>query len=217
MKKMNRLIIMIISITLIATGCSKDKESPSPVVVPPPTPTGGGGGGTSPSTAYYFTGTINGNNTLYEVGVNNVYTADVSGGVFNGNTGEEFKQLGTSIVNITNGVSFDVVMMYNFPAVPTAAQKYGMFAPGTYAYGNESGMVNGAQIQWYDGTTQWMSDLGTGLQSESSFSITERGAYNGPTSYFTVKGTLSCNLYDGLGNMITVQNASFSYEVSPDN
>ena len=214
MKKTKQLVVLMMSITLIATGCSKEEE---PVVETEITPTGGGGGTTTPSTTYYFTGTVNGNNTLYEVGLNNFYTADVYGGNYNGNTGEEFKKLGTSITNITNGVSFDVVMMFNFPAVPTATQKYGMFATGTYSYGNESSMINGTQIQWFDGTTQWMSDLGTGLQTGSTFSITERGAYNSSTSIFTVKGTLSCNLYDGSGNMITVQNASFSYEVSAAN
>jgi hypothetical protein len=86
------------------------------------------------------------------------------------------------------------------------------------AYGNPvSGRIltTGVQLSWYDSNGKaWKTYLGSGDQSNSYFTIvkTEPDQSNtvpGFANYDIITAEFTCNLYDGLGNMIHLTNGRF--------
>jgi hypothetical protein len=76
-------------------------------------------------------------------------------------------------------------------------------------------LTSGIQLSWFDAAGKvWKSYLGTGDQSGSYFKIikaesvpnTDIPGYSG---YTIVTAEFSCNLYDGLGNLIHLTNGKF--------
>jgi hypothetical protein len=210
MKRTKQLVVLMMSVMLTASSCSKEEEPVEPVVT---TPTGTGTGtGTS---TYFFSGNINVTSTIYNSGQNSIYNGAVSESSGNGSGGVIFSS-GTVFSDINDGdPTLEIFIMKNFATSPLYNNIYDMFGVTTYSYGDEDTYINGAKVRWYDGNKSWSSDDGAGTQTGSTFSITNRGPYNGDFSLFTFKGSFSCNLYDGSGGVITIQNATFSGQVSP--
>ena len=119
-----------------------------------------------------------------------------------------------STLDINN--TLDISFHKNFLTSVSANDRYDMCELGTYIYTSDNG-IDGIKVEWADGSTEWSTDNGTANQNGSVFTITERGSF--PTGTFdfnfTIKGSFSCNLYDLSGNMITVENATFSGQVNP--
>jgi len=223
MRKLRYLLILTLGITLILSSCGKDESAPKPVtpVVTPP-----GGGIPFPSSPFFFSGNINGNNVLYESNKNSVFNGALSGPGSGGSSSLAiFQSSGTNFQKInllTSAMTplIDVLRIKDFlsPNGPGPEDIYEMFLPGNYIYDTNPGnnLVNGIHVAWFDSSgNQWTTDNGSGDQTGSSFTITERGPYNGDFTLFTFKATFSCKLYDDLGNMIEVQNATVSGQVAP--
>jgi len=212
MKKTKYTLILFFIIAMI--GCGKDEETPKQIdliddIEIPPSP-------------FFFSGTVNGNLITYRDKENNILNIATSD---QGDTTltSKYKIIATDFSRInrtisdTDTISFvRVIMCENIDTPVTSMEVYNMFAPGTYSYGVRDSSIDGAHVTWFEeGAKEWSSDLGISDQMGSTFSITERGTYNGDSSLFTFKATFSCKLYDGLGNSRVMQNATVSGQVGP--
>ena len=76
---------------------------------------------------------------------------------------------------------------------------FDFFAPGNYSYAPEN--VNGISIRWTDDNgIVWGTDLGSGIQTGSSFTIDEIKEVQGLDYTLKVLAHFNCTFYDGSGN-----------------
>ena len=205
---MKKSIYFFLSLVVLFSAC-KDKEDPAPATTNNP----GSGGGTVITSSLYFQATIDGQEVIFQNGINGYASAagssgeSVTSGYGEGQSMSLLKPFATK--NIAG-----VVIIKKFTDMPSLCSEIeGMFSIGAYPYGKHSGDVNdaveGAVVYYIDGSGKaWSSDNGAGTQTGSTFQITEHVSNSDGFSQRITKATFSCKLYDEEGNVKTLTNGS---------
>ncbi|MEO8148935.1 MAG: hypothetical protein ABI723_14915 [Bacteroidia bacterium] len=96
-------------------------------------------------------------------------------------------------------------------ANPDTTVFYNFFVPGNSSYVNNPDIQMGVELYYFIGGVKWSTELGSGLQTGSSFKITDRKKVWLPTGDrgITVLINFNCILYDGNGNSKTVTDGVF--------
>lgn len=92
----------------------------------------------------------------------------------------------------------------------TAFQSF--MANGPRSYVNDTEQFKGVVISQYINGVLWATNLGSGIQTGSSFNIVDKQVTYNSTNYITYCKTLitfNCTLYDGNGNSIVITNGEF--------
>ncbi len=151
-----------------------------------------------------------------EGGFNDIYNG--TGTYGNNNKYEN----GYVFVNITSYIWEDISFSMNDPeyfTISKGALKIpyghvlnnndiaGFVSKGTYNYSKD--LLNGVEITWYDNDRkEWSTSKGTGVQTGSSFEITDVTNSSYEDGY-KVRILFTCTLYDGNGNSKKVTNGVY--------
>jgi hypothetical protein len=209
MKRSSLIIILVLVGLLGLMSCKKDKESdPTPTPTPTPTPAP-----LSISSSYRATYTLNGtaiSNIQGDASFNMSYGAGGDIGSGGSPSSRYFDSWVTNSSDIGLGITKGTL---NVPAggYPTNAAFGTFFPAGAVSY-SPVGTVNpnGIVVSYWDGTTQWATNLGTGDQTGSAFSIVASQNVSGASDYtMKVYATFNCKLYDENGNVKTLTSGVF--------
>ena len=139
-----------------------------------------------------------------------------------GSSTTKFYLLGVGGKN-TTGTGTDKNSLYFYKGnqqidntLPLKLQTIAYFSPGAYPYTKMFSIIEGTALIWTDSNgKKWQTDLGTGIQSGSSFIITKEdfSFLNGIVNGIYVRATFTCILYDGLGNSKILTNGKFCLAV----
>lgn len=202
---MKQSIYFFLSFIVLFSAC-KDNEDPAPANNP-------GSGGTIITSSLYFQATIDGQEVVFQDGINGYASAagssgeSVSSGYGEGQSMSLLKPFATK--NITG-----VVIIKKFTEMPSLCSEIeSMFSIGTYPYGKHSGDLNdaveGAVVYYIDSSGKaWSSDNGAATQTGSTFQITEHISNSDGFSRRISKASFSCKLYDEEGNVKTLTNGT---------
>jgi hypothetical protein len=208
MKKFSFIIAILITGLLGVSSCKKEKEpEPAPAPTPAPTPA------TSINSSYRSTYTMDGTDVSLVYGSSNFSMSYGAGGDIGSGGSASHRYYDATIADQNDkGITITKGTM-DIPAggYGTEAQFAAFFPAGTYSY-SPAGAMNpdGIVVSYWDGTTNWRSDNGTGNQSGSVFTMVASQVVTG-TSDYTVKfyATYNCKVYDDGGNVKTITNGVF--------
>ena len=115
-----------------------------------------------------------------------------------------------------NTIKIQMVEVKDDSIIPTFAQAFALFTPGTYGYGSAiedsvSGGVNGVVIEYIDSdSTVWTSDSKIDVQATwSSFEITSHEEVDEELYAGQTKGTFNCLVFNQQGSQVELRNGSF--------
>lgn len=200
---MKKILSTLLLGSLILVSCKKEDPAPTPET-PTPTPTTPS---VSASSAPQFTGSLDGTSLSYTSGC---FVGYYSGGnvasspdpsTFNYSF-ELYDSSFVSVIKISKGTL--TVPNGGYPDNST----FGSFFPIADSSYDPS-LLNGVEVSMMDGNgVEWSTKNGSADQSGSTFKILDRveGTYNGDYQV-KVKISLSCKLYDSLGNVKNLSNA----------
>ncbi|MBK6397927.1 MAG: hypothetical protein IPP27_06575 [Bacteroidetes bacterium] len=119
-------------------------------------------------------------------------------------TGNYSYYIGSNVNDIGIFLKRGGLLFMGFP--PSDSLFLSFFPTGSYNYTSDG--VNGISISYFDANgILWSTDLGTAVQTGSTFTIDERQGQD-ILGYYSVryKASFSCKLYDGSGNTIDLTN-----------
>lgn len=207
---MNNKLLLAFVVMLMALNFSSCKKKD---------PNNGGSsnsGAPSITSNYYFQANINGswvtfqhNNTTLFAGYGSNYSA--TGDTIKGYS--EFSGISDLAESNGGGIGgIGVNKLYELDSI----DQFNLFKLGTRTYGRYNSdsipqkFTAGVYVSYLVNDVLWSSDLGSGDQTGSSFTITEFIDNNTDyTSEKIVAATFSCKLYDGNGNSKTVTNGKY--------
>ena len=209
MKTIKLITTLIITIPLLFTSCKKEDDT-SPTTSTSSTTT------TTASSDYFFSATIAGNVVQF-LDLQNGYGCgagqDGAGGtgyeVFNSTILQEpfstKNMAGCGITKIFIGTaSYEITELEYANIVSVKSYSYGIRED----LGNtDSSATDGAVVFYVDNNeVYWATDLGSGNQSGSTFSITEHKVNNDGYSTNITRYAFSCTLYNESGESQTLTN-----------
>lgn len=178
---------------MVFTACSKDED--------PPADTGGGSGALADK---HWQATIDGQViTVQNLGIyDNIASREYLTGNF-----QELQKM--HIVNTADptadGAGISIVK--SFGGQGTCAQIQGMFAVGSYTYGNTLLGVDGAKVFHVDSNGEpWATDFSTADQTGSTFEIISHAPSGDTLSMYISEMNFSCTLYNINGASKTLTN-----------
>lgn len=195
MKTTKKVLLLVASCAILMFSCKKKSSDPAPVT-PAPVSTGA----PSITSALYFQAKIDGAWVTFQDGIGN-FSSGVS------SSGNQIQQQDALFMNYVNGQAASFFIIKTFTSSPSNTDIEGMFGIKSYSFGNYNSNIDGAGISYYDSSGQyWSTDSGTGIQTGSTFSISEITAGVSGQAHKIVKANFSCKLYDGNGNSKTLTN-----------
>jgi len=187
---MKKLLIIALLPVLFA-ACSKDSDSPSS------------------DAAYFFVGKLDGSTVKYEVtGTNDTEMSNSNGGSI-GPPDCTF-DYGCAIGSFDAGqpyFSVDFPGLFSGDCGDEASIFPTLFPSGNWPFGDNQGQV---VVSWFDGTDLW-SSAGGAQTGGAVFNVS--GTEFMPTpfgDYMTVRGTVSCTLYDSTGASKKLEAGNFA-------
>jgi hypothetical protein len=194
-------IVLTVGIIALLASCKKKDDNNA-------TPTNPPSNVVTINSTPQFTGTING--TGYNLINGNTYSSGVSS---NKQIGSPSKGSYASLIgnDNTNQPYLTInkgTMTFNGSA-PDTASFDAFFPVGSYTY--SINYANGIEIDWIDPNgNQYSTSMGTGNQSNSSFTVTAKHV-SMVSGYYQVKvlATFNCTLYNSSGASITLTNGTY--------
>ena len=164
----------------------------------------GNGGDPTPTSEYYFQADINGTNTLIEDAISGY--SNKNGSTDDGNVKRSYAALS----NTSDNNSLEILMIGDLGKPnPNIMEVYSLFSTGAQSFSNRTN--SGVIINWKDDTGKtWTTDTRFGSSSSSSVVFNEVGAASGGAPTFKVTGTISCRVYDLIGDFKTIESGKFS-------
>lgn len=191
-------IFYILTICSVFLSCSK-KDDPEPT---PSTPV------LTYSSTPQFSASLNG--TTLSMIADGLTIESVVGSsnslypVPNISTGNYSNYIGNNVTDVGISLKRGGLLFMGFPPSDSLFLSY--FPTGSYNYTTDG--VNGIRVSYIDANgTLWSTDLGTAVQTGSTFTIDERAGQD-VFGYYSVryKASFSCKLYDTSGNTIDLTN-----------
>jgi hypothetical protein len=110
------------------------------------------------------------------------------------------------IVDIEKGT-----LTYSATGHPDNTMFKNYFAVGSYSYSPAGlSIISGMTFAfWDDSNVKWSTELGTGVQTGSAFTIVEIAEENITDYDIKVYATFNCKVYDGNGNSKTITNGKY--------
>jgi len=190
------LLLMAIPAVLSLNGCKKDDDDDKNT----------GGGSVTVNSDPQSTFKVDGTSASLKTGVGGVgqyffndgeiatfpdSSESIYGSGFDKDNGN------TPIIEFSKGT-----FKYTIPSDSAAFSNF--FAPQSYSYSVNA--EDGVKITWYDSNgDMWSTDMGSGNQSGSTFTIEDRRAYTfSGEKYVRIKASFNCTVYNGLGGSKTI-------------
>lgn len=204
MKKITLIVIALSTSLCCVMSCKKKNEEPAPA-----TPTGSTA--LTINSAYQAKYALDGTNYADINGTDFEMANGADNSINSIGAGPSTFKYSSGIWKESTGKGIDIkkgtITLPNGGAPPSDAEFLALFSTGASSYSING--ANGIVITFWDGTTNWGSDLGTGVQTGSLFNILDRQAVTSTDYTVKVFATFNCKLYDGLGNVKTLTNGSF--------
>ena len=213
MKRTKQLVVLMMSVMLITSGCGKDDDPVAPVVAPT---TSNNGGTQTGMSLGGFVCELDGNkfemivkstnNISGDVGVNKSVNSSVSPVV---TTKSYDSSVGDQVTGESAGIEIGKIE-YSGSVNADYALFKSLFIAENKVYYNGSGIVDEVRVSMVYNGDIWDTTLGTADQSGSSFTITkvtEKELLG--TKYVNIEATFSCTLYDFNGNTMQLTNGVY--------
>ena len=188
-------LLILLSTSLLYFSCKKENSYPSKY-------------------PYYFVGTIKGKEVRYEANDSTSYYKSYTASHPFTVPPDIAQYEGTTLWSLADVYrnQITVRIIKEFDHIPSLAERKAMWRAGNFNYGvgemgsTGSSIVDGISV-WYldENMILWNSEAGP--QNGSKFTVTEMWSSSTGTVF---RAKFSCNLYDGNGNSIKVENGAIS-------